>query len=54
MHIAGGHSMEVLNMVVEVRWVLAHILHPEWNGRINITIGIFWKSFQFNCVGTIK
>lgn len=37
--VGGSHPMKVLDVVVEVSRVRARELEPEWNGRIQVTVG---------------
>ena len=41
-------------MVVEVGWVLTHILGPEWNARVKVTVSKTWKCIKLLCVWTIE
>ena len=44
MYITSGHGIEILDVVVEVGFILASILCPEWDWRVLIIVNKLWKS----------
>ena len=44
MYVTSGHGIKVLNVVIEVGFILASILGPEWDWRVLIIISKRWES----------
>ena len=45
MLVVGRHGIEILDVIVEVSFILASILGPEWSYRKQVFISEFWKHF---------
>ena len=41
-------------MVIEVSLILARVLGPEWNRRVQVLVSELWKHIQLICVGTVE
>ena len=44
MYVTSGHGIEILDVVVEVGFILASILGPERDWRVLILISKLWES----------
>ena len=42
MNISSRHGIEIVDVVVEIRWILAHILIPEGNWWVKIIASELW------------
>ena len=54
MYVTSGHGIEVLDMVIEVGFILARILGPEWDWRVLIIFSKLWESLQLISTWTVQ
>ena len=46
MYVTSGHGIKVLDVIIEVGFILASVLGPEGDWRVLIIISKFWESLQ--------
>ena len=52
--ICSRHGVEIMDVVVKVKWIFADVFIPEGNGWIQITVSKVWLSFKLLGTGAIK